>query len=76
MNHGTYAALYDRGIAVGHSRIDEDAIDFRWKDELFTFDAKKVLWCGVAHHNGYFYEAPVEKLRKLQHSHNKEKKNG
>lgn len=65
MNHGTYAALYDRGIAVGHSDIKDDTLTFRWKDELFTVPAKDVLWRNIASHNGYFYEAKVEALRKV-----------
>lgn len=66
MNEGTYNSLYDKGIAVGHSDVTNDALVFRWRDELFTIPGRYLFGKeAVASHNGYFYEAKVSKLRKL-----------
>ena len=36
---------------------------FRYRDEVFEFPTQDVFW--LAKFNGYFYDAPVEKLREL-----------
>lgn len=56
------SAIYAKGIAVGHSDIERDGIVFRFRDELFSFRFTPAC----AKYNGYFYEAPVRKLRKLK----------
>ena len=59
-----YESLYKRGIAVGHSDIRRDSIDFRWRNEFFSFPTFQALT--AAHYTGQFYEAKVKTLRKLQ----------
>jgi hypothetical protein len=59
-----FKEVYDRGVAIGHSNITTDAILFRFKDEWFDIPSSKAL--SVAQWNGYFYEAPIDALRKLE----------
>ena len=63
MKQDMYEGVYDRGIAVGAPDIKTDEITFRFRRELFTFDTEDVIH--IAKYNGYFYEAPIDKLRKL-----------
>lgn len=58
-----YKGVFDRGIAVGFGDIMNDEIVFRYRDETFEFPTIKVIH--LTKHNGYFYEAKVESLRKL-----------
>lgn len=59
-----FAAVYDKGLAVGFGSIKNDTMIFNFNGEVFTFPAIKV------HHlcewTGYFYVVPVETLRKLE----------
>ena len=59
-----YAALYDKGIAAGHSDIERDVLVFRFRDETFEFPTFKAY--PYVEFNGYFYTAPVDKLRELE----------
>ena len=59
-----FQSVYERGFAVGHSDIRRDAIVLQYKDEIF--DLPTVQAMKVARWNGYFYEAPIEALRKLE----------
>lgn len=59
-----YDALYERGIAVGHSDIKTDTMSFTFRDENFTFPTIKAY--PLAQYNGYFYVAPIDKLRELE----------
>ncbi len=59
-----HAALYDIGRAFGTVDIKSDTMTFRYRDELFTFPTLRVF--GVARYNGYFYEADVDDLRRLE----------
>ena len=63
-----YDALYAKGIAVGESNIKADTLVFRWKDEVFEFPTVALI-PGIAAYNGYFYEAEVERLRKMKEQH-------
>jgi len=51
------------GLALGRSDIKNDTIDFRFRDEVFTFPVLDVVH--LVKCNGSFYEAKVEDLRKL-----------
>lgn len=55
--------LYRQGVAVGQSNIRNDAITFRWRDEVYEFPTIEAL--RVAKYNNYFYVAKVKALRKL-----------
>ena len=56
--------LYRKGIAVGEADIKTDELHFRFRKELFSFSTMQAM--EVARHNGYFYEAPVKKLRAMK----------
>ena len=56
--------MFRRGRAIGQADIENDEMTFRFRKELFTFPSICVF-PGVAKHNGYFYEADIEDLRKL-----------
>jgi hypothetical protein len=65
MSESIYAGVYKRGIAVGHpADTYGDAIDFSFEEEKFRFNAASVVH--IAKWNGYFYEAPIEKLRTIE----------
>jgi hypothetical protein len=64
MSHDPYAALYDRGIAPGQSHVKTDTMTFRFRDETFEFPTLKVH--PFTYWNGYFYEARIDDLRKLE----------
>ena len=59
-----YSEVYKRGIAVGHSDVRTDTIMYRFKGETFTFPTS-VAW-PFGRYNGYFYEAAIDDLRKLE----------
>ncbi len=59
-----YSALYERGVAVGSSDVQKDAMVFRFRDEVFEFPTLKAFH--LARWNGYFYEASVDDIRKLE----------
>lgn len=63
MSHEQFAALYETGLAYGHCDIKTDTMHFSFKDEKFEFPA--LIAHGLATFNGYFYTAPIEKLRAL-----------
>ena len=52
-----------KGIAVGMADIVNDEMTFRYKDEFFTFSCVDAI--DIARYNGYWYEARIEKVRKL-----------
>lgn len=60
-----YKELYDAGVAVGQSDIRNDTIEFYFRDERFAFPTVAVI-PHIAKHNGYFYEADIDDLRKLE----------
>lgn len=60
----THAAVYDKGIAVGHSEAHRDVMVFRFRDEVFELPAAAVH--PFARFNGYFYEASIDDLRRLE----------
>ena len=64
MSSEAYAGVYDRGFAVGESDIVNDMMHFRFRDERFDFPLLKVY--PVMQYNGYYYEAPIDKLRELE----------
>lgn len=60
-----YADVYKSGRAVGDDDIVNDVMVFRFKDELFEIPTRllpnpQMLW------NGYFYEIPIDDLRKIE----------
>ena len=59
-----YMELYEKGFAVGHSNIRDDTIEFDYHEEKWSFPTVSVY--PIAKFNGYFYVAPVEKLRELK----------
>ena len=59
-----HEALYERGIAYGKSDIKRDTMIFSFKGEKFEFPTRKA-W-PIAHYNGYFYEAKIDDLRRLE----------
>ena len=59
-----FDAVYARGIAVGHSDVKTDTITFRFRNETFTFPIAAAH--EVARYNGYFYEASIDDIRKLE----------
>ena len=63
MSYGMYKALYDSGRAIGEPDIKTDCMVFRFNDEVYEIPLSDINpW---ALHNGYFYEIPIERLRKL-----------
>ena len=64
MSDDPYEGVYARGIAVGHSDIKTDAINFRFKDEFFVVPGPRSS--EIARYNGYWYEAKIDDLRKLE----------
>ncbi len=59
-----YEGLFERGHAIGYPKISTDSVEFRFRDEWFEFPTIAVVGT-IASHNGYFYVAPVKKLREL-----------
>ena len=59
-----FEALYARGMAYGHSDVKTDTMHFTFKGEKFSFPTMKA-W-PFAKYNGYFYEASINDLRKLE----------
>jgi hypothetical protein len=59
-----YAGVYERGIAVGHSDVKSDTMVFRFRDEKFELPSIDAM--RVARYNGYFYEAHIDDLRRLE----------
>ena len=61
-----YASLYARGIAVGHSDIRTDTLEFAFRAKRFTVPTMCAYGPeAIASYNGYFYTARVDDLRKL-----------
>lgn len=58
-----YAALYEKGRAVGESNIRTETMTFRFRDEVFKFSTNELH--GISKWNGFFYEAKVDDLRRL-----------
>lgn len=53
-----------KGLALGRSDIKNDSIDFRYRDEVFSFrtlDVMHIVKC-----NGSLYEARIDDLRMLK----------
>lgn len=59
-----YEELNDKGLAVGWEDIRNDAMVFRFHDELLSFPT--IAAHPLAQYNGYFYTVPIEKLRELK----------
>jgi len=65
MTRDPYHALYERGIAVGEPGIVDETMNFRFRDETFSFPSMVVY--PFVEDTGYgFYTVPVEKLRQLR----------
>lgn len=64
MSYDPFEALYERGIAYGATDIRTDSMIFTFKGEKFEFPTIKAH--PIARYNGYFYEAPIDALRKLE----------
>lgn len=58
-----HATLHSLGIAVGWSDIKKDALVFEFQKERFELPTIEAFQ--IAEWNGYFYTAPVIKLRAL-----------
>ena len=56
--------IYDRGIAHGTSDIRTDTMHFIYRGEKFEFPTMVVF--PYVRFNGYFYEAQIDDLRKLE----------
>ena len=65
-----FEELYDQNIAVGHSNVRNDSIDFRWRKKTWSFPARFVI-PEIAIYNGYFYEAKIADLKRLEKKHGK-----
>ena len=59
-----FSEVYKKGLAVGQSDIRTDEMNFRFRDELFTFPL--LIVHPFMTFNGYFYTAEVMKLRTLK----------
>ena len=59
-----FSGLYDRGIAYGTSDIRTDTMIFTFRGEKFEFPTTAVF--PYVRFNGYFYEAQIDDLRKLE----------
>lgn len=57
-------ALNERGIAVGYPDIKTDSIKFRYFDEYFEFPTVRAI--DICKFNGYFYEADIDDVRRLE----------
>lgn len=57
-------ALYERGIAVGHADIKTDAVIFQYWDEEISIPTSRLY--GIAKYNGYFYEADIDDVRRME----------
>ena len=66
-----FAALYERGMAYGKTDIRNDTYVFSYKGE--KIELPTLLAYPVTKYNGYFYEAKIDDLRKLQEAMKKEK---
>ena len=55
--------IYKRGIARGQVNIRTDSMTLRWRDEVYEFVLSDAL--KVATYNGYWYSAPIKKVRAL-----------
>ena len=65
MSYGMYKQVYDSGRAVGEVDIRTDSMVFRYNDEVFEIPLSSGKINPYALHNGYFYEIPIERLRKI-----------
>ena len=59
-----FGALYDKGLAVGHSCIRDDTINFEFRGEKFTFPTVQAH--PIVTFNGYFFVAKIDDVRKLE----------
>lgn len=64
MSYNIHATVHERGIATGHSDVRTDTMTFRFKGETFTLPSLQAI--RVAWWNGYFYEARIDDIRKLE----------
>lgn len=60
----TFSTVYERGVAVGFSDVHTDEMVFQYKSETFSLPARQAHQ--IARWNGYFYEAPIDEVRKLE----------
>lgn len=56
-------ALYEKGLAIGQPDIREDAIVFRFKNNLFVVPTEEALEFAIFNDSGFRYEAKIKKLR-------------
>jgi hypothetical protein len=64
MSLDQFAALYERGFAIGQSNIVDETMTFCFRDETLTFPTFRVYPLLENSHLG-FYTVPVDKLREL-----------
>ena len=64
MSHNIHEAVHERGIATGRSNVRTDTMTFWFKGEEFTLPSLQAF--RVAWWNGYFYEARIDDIRKLE----------
>jgi len=63
-----YESLFRKGVAVGHSDIKTDSVNFIFNDKgvCERFTVPTISTVGMATYNGYHYTAKVEKLREWE----------
>ena len=59
-----FEGIYERGMAYGASNIKTDTMIFTFRGEKFEFPT--VVVHPFTRYNGYFYEAPIDDLRRLE----------
>lgn len=60
----SFASVYEKGHAVGHSNVRDDTMTFRYREEVFDLPTR--LLHGISKWNGLFYEAKVDDLRRVE----------
>jgi len=59
----THESLYESGFAIGFEDIKADSMIFEFWDEEFKFPTMVVF--PITTFNGFWYTAPIKKLRAL-----------
>ena len=63
MENRYFERQYAKGYAVGQAIIHEDTVEFRHRDEFFSFPCIKVM--DMVKSDGTYYLVKVKRLRKL-----------
>lgn len=64
MDDDSVEEFFSKGVALGRSDVMTDTVEFRFRDERYSFPTISTV--GIATWNGNYYTAKVEKLRKLK----------